>query len=87
MPTLNISLRFILNIYVLALSGLSLFKNSSLGRPLKWKLYLAMRKGDSSALSVIHLLLLCMMLPLRTTIINGDVILRGESLPTSLSPI
>lgn len=46
-------------------------------------LHLAMRKGDSSALPVIHPLL-CMMLPLRTAVISGDVILSGESLPTSL---
>lgn len=42
-----------------------------------------MRKGDSSALPVIHPLL-CVMLPLRTTVISGDVILWGESLTTSL---
>lgn len=46
-------------------------------------LHLAMRKGDSSALPVIHPLP-CVMLPLRTTVISGDVILWGESLTTSL---
>lgn len=56
----------------------------SSNRPLNSALHLAMRKGDSSALPVKSPLPSSMMLQLRTTAINGELTLRGESLPTSL---